>query len=317
MPFEREQIRPLLAELARSGVFLGTSSWKYAGWFNLLYDRSRYTWRGRFGEARFERNCLAEYAEVFKTVCLDAAYYKFPDPKQLEGLLSQVPPDFQFALKVTDEITLRKFSNLPRFGARAGQPNPNFLNADLFASAFVGPCEPFRKKIGLLIFEFSRFYPTDYALGRDFVSQLDSFLGQLPGGWPYGVEIRNRHWLQPGYFECLSRHGATHVFNSWEAMPPVGEQIALEKAFTNPSLTAARFLLKPGRKYEQAVRNFQPYDRVKEENNEARAAGRKLVADGVAASPQRKTFLYVNNRLEGNALHTISAMIQDRSASTT
>ena len=66
----------------------------------------------------------------------------------------------------------------------------------------------------------------------------------------------------------------THVFNSWDAMPPVGEQMVLPGSRTNPDLVAARSLLKPGRKYEEAVKTFEPYDRVKEENPEARTAGR-------------------------------------------
>ena len=52
---------------------------KYAGWSGMLYDRARYEHRGKFAESRFEKNCLTEYAEIFKTVCVDAAYYKFPD----------------------------------------------------------------------------------------------------------------------------------------------------------------------------------------------------------------------------------------------
>jgi len=43
-------------------------------------------------------------------------------------------------------------------------------------------------------------------------------------------------------------------------MPPVSEQMALSGSQTNPALVAARFLLKPGRKYEDAVKSFQPYD---------------------------------------------------------
>jgi hypothetical protein len=74
-------------------------------------------------------------------------------------------------------------------------------------------------------------------------------------------------------------------------------------------LVAARFLLKPGRKYEQAVKAFEPYNAVKEENPEARAAGQALIQEGLKAGPKRKTFIYVNNRLEGNALSTIDAMI--------
>jgi hypothetical protein len=135
-------------------------------------------------------------------------------------------------------------------------------------------------------------------------------LGQLPKGWPYGVEMRNRNWLKPEYFECLARHKVAHVFNSWDAMPPVGEQMALPGSRTNPELVAARFLLKPGRKYEQVVKAFEPYDSIKEENPEARAAGRTLIAEGQAAGPKGKTFIYVNNRLEGNAISTITAMMQ-------
>ena len=75
-------------------------------------------------------------------------------------------------------------------------------------------------------------------------------------------------------------------------------------------MVAARFLLKPGRKYEQAVKAFEPYDSIKEENPEARAAGRALIAEGQAAGPKHRTFIYVNNRLEGNAISTIAAMIQ-------
>lgn len=310
MPFDREKIKMKAAELAAKGVFVGTSSWKYDGWFGQLYTPERYDYRGKIAKTRFERNCLAEYAEVFKTVCVDAAYYTFPSQKYLLGLTAQVPPDFQFGFKVTDEITIKKFPNLARFGHRAGNPNEHYLNAKLFADAFLRPCEPFRDQIGLLMFEFSRFYPNDYEYGREFVADLDNFLGQIPKGWPYAVEMRNHKWLQPDYFQCLASHGVTHVFNSWDAMPPVSEQIAIPGSQTNPALTAARFLLKPGRKYEEAVKMFQPYDRIKEKNDEARAAGTKLIAVGKAAARKKKTFIYVNNRLEGNALETIAGMVE-------
>jgi hypothetical protein len=49
---------------------------------------------------------------------------------------------------------------------------------------------------------------------------------------------------------------------------------------------------------------------VKEPYPEAREAGRALIAEGKAVGPERKTFIYVNNRLEGNALETIDAMLK-------
>jgi uncharacterized protein YecE (DUF72 family) len=307
--FDRERMRERVAALAAQGVYVGTSSWKYEGWLGQLYTADRYQYRGKVAKTRFERDCLAEYGEVFKTVCVDAAYYTFPSAQYLERLANLVPSDFRFGFKVTDTITLRNFPRLDRFGDQAGKANPEFLNADLFASAFLLPCESIRPKVGLLMFEFSRFWPSDYAQGREFVADLDRFLGQLPRDWSYGVEIRNHRWLQPDYFQCLARHRVAHVFNSWDAMPSVGEQLGLPGSQPHPTLVAARFLLKPGRKYEEAVQLFQPYDRTREVNHEARAAGAAMIADGVKAGG-RQTFIYVNNRLEGNALATIEAMIE-------
>ena len=44
-------------------------------------------------------------------------------------------------------------------------------------------------------------------------------------------------------------------------------------------------------------------------NEEARKAGTGLIVEGERCEPRRKTYIYVNNRLEGNALETISAML--------
>ncbi len=151
----KSKLQSAVPRLASSNIFIGTSSWKYEGWCGLIYDEQRYHYRGKFAEIRFERDSLTEYAEMFNTVCVDAAYYQFPSAKYLSGLVEKVPGDFLFTFKVTDDITLKKFTNLPRFGIKAGKPNENFLNADLFINAFLQPCEPFRNNVGLLMFEFT------------------------------------------------------------------------------------------------------------------------------------------------------------------
>ena len=311
MSFDRDKMKSAVAALAAKGVFIGTSSWKYPGWFGQLYDHDRYVWRGRFSKARFEKLCLAEYAQVFKSVSVDAAYYQFPSHRWLEEMVALVPADFQFALKVTDEITLKQFPNQPRFGRRAGQPNANFLNADLFATAFLGACESFKPNIGLLMFEFSQFHSGEFGRGREFLTALDEFLGKLPGGWPYAVEIRNRNFLRAEYFAVLARHGAAHVFNSWTDMPPVSEQAALPGSFTSPEFLAARLLLRPGRKYEDAVKRFSPYERVQDPDPAGRRAVANLIKRVIQHDHRTRGYIYLNNRFEGNALASIAAILDE------
>ena len=98
------------------------------------------------------------------------------------------------------------------------------------------------------------------------------------------------------------------MFNSWERMPAVEAQMAIPESATVPTLRAARFLLKPGRRYEQAVKRFEPYTEIKEADPSARAAGAALIRAGLATAGA--TMVYVNNRLEGNALQTINAMLE-------
>ena len=308
MAFDREAVKQQVERLSEQGLYIGTSSWKYEGWLGQLYTPSRYEYRGKVAKSRFERACLSEYAEVFKTVCVDAAYYNFPSEEYLVGLSEQVPSDFRFGFKVTDAITVKTFPNQRRLGEKAGKRNLDFLNAELFESAFLKPCEAIRQQVGVVMFEFSRFWLSDYQRGGDFVQSLDEFLSKLPPGWPYAIELRNESWLREDYFSCLSRHRVTHVFNSWQAMPSVGEQMALPGSRTNPNLVAARFLLKPGRKYEDAVKTFAPYDRVQEPYPEARESGTALIRETLSEKGS-KGFVFVNNRLEGNALETIGAML--------
>jgi hypothetical protein len=61
MSFDRERMKKRAGELAAKGVFVGTSSWKYEGWFGQLYTPARYEYRGKVAQTRFERDCLSEY----------------------------------------------------------------------------------------------------------------------------------------------------------------------------------------------------------------------------------------------------------------
>ncbi len=42
MPFDRATIQAAAGRLAEKEVYIGTSSWKYEGWFDQLYTPGRY-----------------------------------------------------------------------------------------------------------------------------------------------------------------------------------------------------------------------------------------------------------------------------------
>jgi len=304
------KLKPLgerLYRLARQGVWVGTSSWKYEGWFGQVYTRERYFVRGRYSQRKFLDECLAEYAETFPIVGGDFSFYQFPSPAYWKKLFTSAPPTLLYGLKVPEEITVKIYPGHERYGVRAGQTNENFLNAELFKTAFLKLLEPYQTQVGVLIFEFGTFPKKAYPSVEPFVEDLDRFLKALPTGWRYAVEIRNPEFLEPPYFACLRSHGVAHVFNAWTRMPELTIQLSIPDAFTAP-YTVCRALLKRGRTYEEAVRLFEPYDRIQEVVPKAREGLRELIQRTLT---QRTTaYIFVNTRLEGNAPGTIEAVLE-------
>ena len=306
--FDREALARKLQELAAQRIFLGGSSWKYEGWLGQVYTPERYYTRGRFSQKRFEERCIEEYAETFPIVCGDFSFYQFPSDDFWHKLFSVAPPHLKFAFKVPEEITCNAFPKHPRYGPRSGEPNPTFLNAELFDAAFLTPLQPYKDRIALLIFEFGTFSKKTYPEPAHFFDDLDKFLARLPREWTYAVEIRNEEFLQSGYFDVLRKHGVAHVFNSWNRMPPLHKQIAIADAFT-AGFTVVRGLLRAGRSYEQAVEAFAPYDRIQDENPKARDAMRQIIVR--ARKKREPAYLFINNRLEGNSPLTIQGIVEE------
>jgi len=93
---------------------------------------------------------------VFPAVGVDFTYYAFPNQSTLNQMAQAVPAGFQFGFEVTDIITIKKYTQNARFGQKAGERNGDYLNADLFAEAFLKPLEALKPFVGVLMFEFSK-----------------------------------------------------------------------------------------------------------------------------------------------------------------
>jgi uncharacterized protein YecE (DUF72 family) len=168
---------------------------------------------------------------------------------------------------------------------------------------FLRPLEPHRDRTALIIFEFGA---TRAAL-PEFLDRLDPFLGALPPDFRYAVEVRNPEFLAPDYFACLRERGAAHVYNAWSRMPELGYQIAIPDSAT-ADFEVCRGLLRRGRLYENAVKAFAPYTEIQDPNPEARESMRILIDR--ARENKKMLFLFVNNRLEGNAPLTILSVAE-------
>ena len=163
---------------------------------------------------------LAEYAgyemdgiPLFRTVGIDHTFYRPASAVQLAHYARQVPEDFRFCSKVWEEITIPAFANLPRYGAKAGKPNPRFLDIGAFRDLVWAPAqESLGSKLGPFIFELQRWGMEPAA----FLESLDRFLGTCHQDYP---AILGSHYLN-----ILRTHHVSHVYNHWAAMPPLSGQ---------------------------------------------------------------------------------------------
>jgi uncharacterized protein YecE (DUF72 family) len=291
---------PALAAAIPPGVRFGTSSWNYPGWRGLVYHRD-YPASGAVAEM------LGEYARfpLFGTVGIDSSFYGPLTDKTLRSYAAVLPPGYPALSKVWDRITVHTFAKA-REKVRAGQPNPDFLNVDLFLEEVWGPLrDHFAEHTGPLIFEFQAIAREDKVSPLEFAERLDRFFGGLPREGRYAVEIRNPEFLTPAYFAVLRGHDVAHVFSSWTRMPSIGMQLDLPASVTAPFLVG-RALLRPGRYYADAVDAFAPYDQIRDPNPELRGDLVRLVE--TAEKLRIPAYLLVNNRAEGSAPKTIAAV---------
>jgi uncharacterized protein YecE (DUF72 family) len=285
-------------------VRLGTSTWTYEGWQGQVYKR-------QYAKTSFARDCLGEYCRylyqgepLFRTVGNDSTFYRPPTTNQLKRYLNQIPDDFEMCCKVWEEITIPTYATHGRYGTKAGKPNPRFLDIGAFMELVLQPYREvnFHRHTGPFLFEFQW-----HGLpANEFFARLDAFLGALPTDFRYAIEIRNPGLLGERYARLLDKHGVAHVYNHWTVMPSLAEQHERMKSFTAP-FTVLRLLTPLGMSYEAAKKRAEPYTKIVEELPEMRRDTVDLVQKAIAEN--RRSYVLVNNRSEGNAPMTVQALV--------
>ncbi|HUR32328.1 MAG TPA: DUF72 domain-containing protein [Vicinamibacterales bacterium] len=285
-----------LAARLPPGVFFGTSSWSFPGWKGLVYSSGR-------TQTSLARDGLREYARhpLLRTVGVDRSYYAPMPADDLRAYASQLPPGFRCCFKAPAAVT----------GVSAGSPaqpsrNPDFLSVDRLVDDLLRPCDAvFRDHTGPIVLEFPPFPRSMRMDAAEFHQRLDRFLGELPSGFDYAVELRDARLLTPAYRELLVRRGVSHTFNYWSAMPTPGEQAAVVPP-EDAAFTVVRLLLRPGTWYEDQRDRFTPFNRLVDPDEAMRAdvvaIAKRVVNRG------RGVFVLVNNKAEGSSPLTVMAL---------
>ena len=165
-----------------SGPYLlrvGTSSWSSADWVGPFYPPG--TAPGDF---------ISAYARRFDTVEVDSSFYRTPGKTMVESWVRKTPPGFLFSLKVPQVITHEKVLQDCR------EELAQFLaSADLLG-----------EKRGPLLFQFPYFNKQKFGRQELFLDRLGPFLQELPAGYEYAVEIRNKAWINGRLLDLLRQH---------------------------------------------------------------------------------------------------------------
>jgi uncharacterized protein YecE (DUF72 family) len=306
-PKAEAAVRPRITEADRALVTrlpknlrFGTSSWTFPGWGGVLYE-------GKPSQAALVADGLRGYSAhpLFRTVGIDRSHYAPLDDRTLEDYARGLPDDFRAVSKVWDDITTCVFPSHPRFGARAGQRNADFLSPDRFLDEVLAPyTRHFARSAGPFVFEIPPIPEGKIPPPEVFAGRIDTLLARLPRTFSYAFELRNPELLSGAYLEVLRAHGAAHVTNVWTAMPTLRKQLTVPGLVAQQPFFVARLMLPPYTRYEQRRASFEPFDRILEPQEDTRDDVLALVR----AARGRDVYVLVNNKLEGSSPETVRAL---------
>ncbi|MGE0325935.1 MAG: DUF72 domain-containing protein [Polyangiaceae bacterium] len=291
------QDQALMRQLS-ADVRFGTSSWTFPGWAGIVYA-------GQPSERDLQRKGLEEYARhpLFRTVGIDRSYYRPLTEKELREYAEQLPQGFKCLHKVFGRIT-------SAVDPRTREPNRDFLSIELLEQEVLAPLDRhFADHLGPLVFEFMPLHQPELPSDARFIEKLSGFLQRLPSGFRYAIELRNREFLLPEYVELLHHHNISHVFNFWERMPKLCEQLALPGLLEAGDAAVSRLMIPPGKRYMKRKETLAPFDRLQD----PQPGMRRDVIELVLATERLGKVVYIiaNNKAEGCSPLTVRALAQE------
>lgn len=303
---------PAIVALAASfpaHLRLGTSSWHYPGWKDLVWDRE-------YPAEALSRHGLPAYAQhpLLNTVGLDRSFYRPMSVAEYAALAAQVPDDFRFVVKAPGLVT----DALLRDGSGRGkQINADFLNPQQAQKKFAEPAlAGLGHKLGVLVFQISPLPAAWWQQQAELSWRLHALLqaiGEVRERAPeviVAVEVRDAAWLTPQFTHTLKENGATYCLGLHAKMPPIHDQLPILRALW-PGPLVCRWNLNPlhgAYGYEDAQRQYSPYHRLLDPDPDTRAQLARVIAGTVQAG--QPAYVTLSNKAEGCAPLSVLALAQ-------
>lgn len=180
---------------AAAEVHVGTSGWVYKEWAKTFYAVD---WP--------KNDALGYYASQFRTVEVNATFYRLAKAKEVRAWKARVGDHFVFALKGSRFIThMLKLKNPRRAIGR-----------------FFRPLRVLKNTGSIVLWQL----PPQYRFTPELFARLEDFLDLLPAGWRYAVEFRDPAWVNPGVDAMLRARNVCTAWVSSLDMPPATSRTA-------------------------------------------------------------------------------------------
>jgi uncharacterized protein YecE (DUF72 family) len=155
-------------------LYVGTSGYSYKEWKGTFYP-----------DDLPDKQMLHFYGERFRSVEINNTFYRMPKASVLEAWATQVPADFKFVLKASQQITHKQ----------------RLKDAGDSVSYLLEVARALKERLGPLLFQLPPFLRKD-------APRLREFLALLPPDRRAAFEFRHQSWFDDEVLGLLRDHRA-------------------------------------------------------------------------------------------------------------
>jgi len=259
-PSQPQRTTPKKRSAASGTVWIGTSGWMYRHWANDVFyprDVKQIDW-------------LSYFAQHFRTVELNASFYRLPQPQAVTRWKTVAPAGFVFAVKCWRRIT-----HLRRLNRQCADDLRLFLER----------MQPLGAHLGPILVQIPPSMHADLELLRGFLEMVPRRLGRK--ALRVALEVRHESWLRPETMRLLDEFGVSLVMADWPGCD-------VRETNEAPFVYIRRH--GPGKRYESCY---------SEEHLQADAE-----RIGRFAQQGRDVYVYFNNDVAGHAVRNAARLIE-------